>query len=66
MVLEKGTNVEISILGLHRDAEYYSDPEKFDPERFSKKNKNTRKPFTYLPFGAGPRICIGMYDSYSY
>ncbi|KAB0795913.1 hypothetical protein PPYR_09974 [Photinus pyralis] len=52
--------VLISVLGLHRDPEYFKDPEKFDPERFSDENKLDITPFTYIPFGEGPRLCIGM------
>lgn len=59
MVAEKGTQVYVSILGMHRDPEYYPDPEKFDPERFNDDNKKSRLSFTYLPFGDGPRNCIG-------
>lgn len=59
IVIEKGTRVMISILGLHHDSEYFSDPEKFDPERFSEENKNGIRPYTYLPFGDGPRNCLG-------
>lgn len=46
-------------MGLHHDPEYYPNPEKFDPERFSEENKSKRPAYTYLPFGDGPRICIG-------
>jgi cytochrome P450 family 6 len=60
VVAEKGTQVYVSILGMHRDPEYYPDPEKFDPERFNDDNKKSRLSFTYLPFGDGPRNCIGV------
>ncbi|CAD6240451.1 GSCOCT00008795001.2-RA-CDS, partial [Cotesia congregata] len=60
LVLEKGTPVMISISGLHMDPEYFPNPEKYDPERFSEANKKTRKPCVYLPFGEGPHVCIGM------
>lgn len=57
VVIEEGTPVIISLLGLQRDPEYYPEPLKFDPERFS--NENNIVPYTYLPFGDGPRNCIG-------
>ncbi|RZB40869.1 p450 domain containing protein [Asbolus verrucosus] len=60
VIIEKGTTVLIPILGIHYDEEYYPDPEKFDPERFSEENKNSRHHYTHLPFGEGPRNCIGM------
>ncbi|CAK1547400.1 unnamed protein product [Leptosia nina] len=45
---------------LHLDPEYFPNPYDFDPERFSEENKHKIKPFTYLPFGVGPRVCIGI------
>ncbi|XP_045483362.1 probable cytochrome P450 6a14 [Harmonia axyridis] len=60
IVLEKGIRVMIPVMGIHRDPEHYPDPEKFDPERFSEENKRNIKPFTFLPFGEGPRVCIGV------
>ncbi|XP_036150303.1 cytochrome P450 6k1-like isoform X1 [Monomorium pharaonis] len=59
LVLEKGTPVYISMLGIHYDPEYFSDPEKYDPERFSEENKRNIPSCAYIPFGGGPRICIG-------
>ncbi|XP_018321417.1 probable cytochrome P450 6a14 [Agrilus planipennis] len=60
LVIEKGRSVLIPIYGIQHDPEYYPDPEKFDPERFSEENKNKRPPVTFIPFGEGPRICIGL------
>lgn len=60
ILLKKGTKVFISLKGIHNDPKYYPDPDKFDPERFSQENKVNRHPCAYMPFGEGPRICIGM------
>lgn len=58
--LPAGMRVIIPIYGLHHDPDYYPNPSTFDPERFTEENKRTRHPYTYLPFGEGPRNCIGM------
>ncbi|XP_063852736.1 cytochrome P450 9e2-like [Scylla paramamosain] len=60
ITLPAGLKVIISIYSIHRDPEHYPNPSKFDPERFSPENKATRSPMAYLPFGSGPRNCIGM------
>lgn len=54
-----GENVWFPIQMLHSDPKYFPDPEKFDPERFSEENKKNIVPYSYLPFGLGPRMCIG-------
>uniref|UniRef100_V5GTA8 Putative cytochrome P450 6a14 n=1 Tax=Anoplophora glabripennis TaxID=217634 RepID=V5GTA8_ANOGL len=59
-VVEKGTRVLIPVRGIHYDEEFYPNPEKFDPERFTEENKKNRSQYTFLPFGEGPRICIGL------
>ncbi|PSN34612.1 hypothetical protein C0J52_20551 [Blattella germanica] len=60
LVVEKGTQVIVPILSLHHDPKYFPEPERFDPERFNEEEKKKRPNFCYLPFGEGPRICIGM------
>ncbi|MEO6456240.1 MAG: cytochrome P450 [Ginsengibacter sp.] len=57
--IPKGTMVISYIYGLHHSANYWDNPEEFIPERFSKENKKLHQPFTHLPFGGGPRGCIG-------
>ncbi|XP_044731380.1 cytochrome P450 6k1-like [Chrysoperla carnea] len=59
ITIDKGTAVVISLGGLHRDPQYFENPYVYDPERFNDNNKNRIKPFTYMPFGEGPRNCIG-------
>ncbi|XP_071504345.1 cytochrome P450 3A19-like [Diadema antillarum] len=56
----KGGQVIISIISVHRDPEYWPNPDVFDPERFTKENRKGRHPFAWMPFGAGPRNCVGM------
>uniref|UniRef100_A0A182LYC0 Uncharacterized protein n=1 Tax=Anopheles culicifacies TaxID=139723 RepID=A0A182LYC0_9DIPT len=57
--IEKGALIFIPIVGMHFNPKYYPDPERFDPERFNEENKKKIQNGTYLPFGAGPRNCIG-------
>lgn len=58
--IEKGDRLVIPVWQLHHDPQYFPNPDLFDPERFSKENKEKIKPHSYLPFGEGPRTCIGM------
>lgn len=57
IVLPKGQTIALFIFGMHRNAKYFQDPEKFIPERFE--NYEGIKQFSYVPFSAGPRNCIG-------
>nr|ABN80240.1 cytochrome P450 [Liposcelis bostrychophila] len=60
MVIPKGTSTHIPIYSLHYDSKYFPNPEKFDPDRFTEEVKSQRPRYAYLPFGEGPRHCIGM------
>lgn len=60
IVVREGESVMIPIIGIHYDPEFYSEPEKFDPTRFTEENKSRRPQFAFLPFGEGPRVCLGL------
>lgn len=56
--MDPGSRIIISMFSLHRDPSYFEDPEVFDPNRFLGDNKTNVSP-AYMPFGLGPRMCIG-------
>jgi len=56
----KGIDVNIPTYVLHRDPEVWQNPLDFNPDNFSPEAKSKRDPYSYLPFGTGPRQCIGM------
>lgn len=59
VTIEKGQVVQIPVQSFHRDPNYFPDPHRFDPERFSDDNRHTINQDAFLPFGSGPRNCIG-------
>ncbi|XP_019700138.1 cytochrome P450 9e2-like [Harpegnathos saltator] len=59
VVVEPDCAMMVSAYSLHHDPKYFPNPSKFDPERFSDENKDNIVPYTYVPFGLGPRKCIG-------
>ncbi|XP_058822319.1 cytochrome P450 4c3-like [Topomyia yanbarensis] len=57
----KGTCVCVNIFEMHRDPEYFDEPERFNPDRFeAARDTGKGNPFTYIPFSAGSRNCIGQ------
>ena len=57
--IPKGGEVMIAPWIVHRHRALWRDPERFDPDRFSPENTAGQDRFAYMPFGGGPRICIG-------
>ncbi|XP_069760841.1 cytochrome P450 3A30-like isoform X2 [Narcine bancroftii] len=60
VTIPKDTVVVVPAYVLHRDPKYWAEPEEFRPERFRKEERESRNPCIFLPFGMGPRNCIGM------
>lgn len=54
-----GTDIFIAPYFLHRNEDYWTEPEKFDPDRFNEANSKQQHKLAYIPFSAGPRRCIG-------
>jgi cytochrome P450 len=59
VAIPRGSTVVVFIYGVHHAPQYWENPESFNPERFAKANEKYHTPFAHLPFGAGPRGCIG-------
>ncbi len=57
--VRKGAMIMIAPWAIHRHADHWDNPDAFDPDRFSAEADRTRTPGTYMPFGYGPRICVG-------
>lgn len=59
-VIPPGIPILFLPYSIHHDPDHFPDPEKFDPERFSPENYDGKKPFSFIPFSAGPRNCLGQ------
>jgi cytochrome P450 len=59
LTVPEGTVIIVPIHAVHHHASIWEDPERFDPERFAPERAKGRHRYAYMPFGAGPRICIG-------
>lgn len=60
LVIPKDTLIFIPVYAVHHDPDIYPEPFKFDPERFTDDKKKDRHSMAYLPFGEGPRSCLGL------
>jgi len=58
--IKAGTQIIIPIYAIQRHRRHWPDPDRFDPTRFASENEAKIPRYHYMPFGAGPRICIGM------
>ncbi|CAJ0587413.1 unnamed protein product, partial [Mesorhabditis spiculigera] len=58
--MPKGSVFSIPVYNIHHDPLFYEEPEEFRPERWDPEEKAKRDPLTFLPFGHGPRNCVGM------
>ena len=57
--VKRGAMIMIAPWTIHRHADHWSNPHAFDPDRFSPEREHELVPGTYMPFGLGPRICVG-------
>jgi cytochrome P450 len=57
--IKRGTMVMIAPWAIHRHQKLWADPDVFDPDRFSPSREQEIVPGSYLPFGSGPRVCVG-------
>ncbi|KAF7379153.1 hypothetical protein HZH68_016998 [Vespula germanica] len=58
--VEPGTKIILPIHSLQRDPKYWTNPEAFDPDRWNEERKGSINKYCFLPFGEGPRICVGL------
>ncbi|XP_055681824.1 probable cytochrome P450 6g2 [Lutzomyia longipalpis] len=62
--IPKGMTVYIPVIAIHRDENFFPNPEEFIPERFSRENRDSINQYSFLSFGIGPRNCIGSRFGY--
>ena len=59
--MEQDLKWRVPVWSIHHDPEIYPDPERFIPERFNEENKKSRDSVAFIPFGTGPRNCVGKF-----
>lgn len=62
IVLDRGVSAVVPVHAIQNDPEYFPEPDKFNPERFSPEEIKKRNPMTFLPFGEGPRSKLIHYE----
>lgn len=63
--IEKGTCIQLPLYAVHHDADHYPEPDTYKPERFDTKSlQEFREKGLFLPFGKGPRICLGEHSAH--
>ncbi|EFN66724.1 Probable cytochrome P450 6t1, partial [Camponotus floridanus] len=58
-IVPVGTSILLNIYGVHRDPNFWPNPEVYDPDRFLLEKRKNHHPYSYIPFSAGSRNCIG-------
>lgn len=64
-MIPAGTNIAAHLFEVHRNPKIWPRPDVYDPDRFLPERIKDRHPFSYVPFSAGPRNCIGNYNFFS-
>lgn len=66
LIIDRKITINVPVDAIHKDEEYYKNAKVFNPERFLEDEGVTRHCYAYLPFGAGPRKCVGKFENYVY